>query len=215
MKIEIGGLVMPRVKSGFLLEFKAVKDAIERSRDKEAGRAYVKVKRYIERGGFSSVRYDGEFSILVMDGYDDDYIANKFGISVATVRGHRRRIGKALESILGEDFCQLFYHYQDNKEEIRKRTIGLEVNDVSTFDLLPRELIGSQDCRRQKLSFDLSDCRDELDFLEKHCLSIINSERSRLDVNKIAYLLDVIDGYCGSTSVRTEVLLRLMNKGDE
>lgn len=30
MKIEIGGLVMPRVKSGFLLEFKAVKDAIER-----------------------------------------------------------------------------------------------------------------------------------------------------------------------------------------
>lgn len=203
---------MPRVKSGFLLEFIAVKEAIGRSRDYDAGRAYLKVEKYIKKGGYSSVRYDGEFASLVMEGFDDAYIANKLGISEATARGHRRRVGKALESILGEDFCQLFYNYKENSEEIKKRTVGLEVNDVTTSDLLPREVIGSTFGRKQNFSFDLKDCEDELVFLEKHCLSTISSERSSLNEDKLAYLLDLIDGYCGKTGERTDVLLRLMSK---
>lgn len=201
---------MPRVRSGFLMEFVAVKDAIGRSRDTEAGKAYLRAKKYIEKGGFSAVRYDGEFASLVMAGYDDDYIAHKFGIALETVRGHRRRVSKALDSALGDDFCQLFYHFQENKDEISKRIKALEINDITSYDLLPRELLAVTPEKGVSFNFKLDDCTEELLFLEKHCISAIDSERSMLDMNKLAYLLDIIDGKTGSISDRTDLLLKLM-----
>ena len=201
---------MPRVRSGCLMEVVAVRDAIGRSRDAEAGRMYLRAKKFIEKGGYSNVRYDGEFASLIMAGYDDDYIGHKFNIALETVRGHRRRIGKALDSVLGEDFCQLFYHFQENKDEIDRRIRGLEICDVTSYDLLPRELLAVTPEKGVAFSFQLKDCIDELEFLEKHCLASIDFERSTLDMNKLAYLINVVDGVSGSYSDRNEVLAKLM-----
>lgn len=201
---------MARVRAGFLIEFAALKDVIGRSRDVEAGKVWKKVKKFIETGGYSKVKYDGEFATLVMAGYDDEYIGHKFGIALETVRGHRKRVGNALEKLLGEDFCQLFYHFQENKEEISKRIKGFELMDVKSFDLFPREVFAYVPDRKAVSQFSLKDCIDEIEFLKEYCIPNIDAKKSILDFNKLDFLMGVIDGDCGTSTDKTELLSHIM-----
>lgn len=203
---------MSRVRTGFLIEFSALKDVIGRSRDAEAGKVWLRVKKFIEKGGYSKVRYDGEFASLVMSGYDDSFIGHKFGIALETVRGHRKRVGDALERLLGEDFCQLFYHFKENKDEINNRIKGFELMNIESCDLFPKEVFAYVPDRSETPRFDLKDCIDEIEFLKEYCIPSIDSKKSVLDVNKLDFLMGVIDGDCGTPIIKTELLSYILPK---
>lgn len=196
---------MARVRSGFLIEFSALKDVIGRSRDAEAGKAWLRTKKFIEKGGYSKVRYDGEFASLVLGGYDDEYLSRKYSIAPETVRGHRKRIGDALVSLLGEDFCQLFYNYKENSAEISKRISGFEVIELKSCDLFPKEVYPFVSSG-VGVEFDLKDCVDEIEYLREYSLRAMESKRDSLDMNKLDYLINVIDGLSGTSMVKVEVM---------
>lgn len=201
---------MPRVRTGFLVEFGALKDYIGKSRNQEAAKTWVRVKKYIESGAFSLTRYDGDLASLVMAGYDDKYIAEKFGIQMSTVRGHRRSIGNALYNVLGDDFCSLFYQYDDNKEVIAERIKGFDTVGIRSIDLLPSEIVLYPKDSVPLAKYELFDCLSELSFLEKHSLASIRGELRGLDVSKLKYLLAVIDEKTGSFSERSEVIKNMI-----
>lgn len=206
---------MPRVRTGFLIEFGALKDYIGKSRDHQAARAWLKVKKCIENGTFGCTKYDGDLASLVMSGYDDAYIAGKFGIATDTVRGHRRNIGLALEKVLGSDFCSLFYNFEENKDTILERIVGFDTVGIRAVDLLPMEILSVPLDSSPVVGFDLVDCVVELEFLEKHSIASMKEELYKLDQAKLKYLLAVIDEKVGSFSDRAAVIKNMLPKEDD
>lgn len=199
---------MGRVKIGFLVEFASLKDVIARSRDEKAGKAWLRAKRFIEAGKYSTTAYHGDFAKCIMAGYDDAYLVDKFGIALETVRGHRRRISKKLEDIFGADFVDMFYAFNDNESEINRRLDALENIGITAVDVFPRELLpyDRNNAGKAMPSFRLEDCTDEMAFLGRYSLGAIEKDRKELDNNKLLFLYDVIDGACGSFAERTEVM---------
>lgn len=206
---------MSRVRVGFLIEFSALKDVIARSRDEEAGRAWLKAKKFVESGKYSSCKYAGELAGLVLAGYDDEYIGYKFGIAVETVRGHRRKIGMTMDDIFGKDFCELFYNFKENSQEIHKRLSNLGTVGLVAYDLLPREVVPTSRDGIMHPKFEIAECLSELAFLERHSLATIEKEKKFLDFEKILYLIDVIDGSAGTFSDRAEVLKNIVSTVEE
>ena len=73
-----------------------------------------------------------------------------------------------------------------------KRVHDYVLSDISS--LINGEMIG-------KLSLsdiNLSSCNKEIAFLSRHSLSTIKRELADLSIEKLAYLLDILEGYSGT-----------------
>ena len=54
--------------------------------------------------------------------------------------------------------------------------------------------------------YDISDLQDELYFLLRYSKSFFENDLLSVDLNKLAYILSVIDGKAGNSSIRTDIL---------
>lgn len=123
--------------------------------------------------------------------YSDLQISVRLGIKLSSVRSNRRTASKKLGSIVGDDIIQIILDGSQAQVE-RKRWL---------FRLLEHPLKMRQElhpCIYQQfygqsisvLGYDLSECMEELKFLQKHSTSMIQKQIEKLNADKLAYLVN-------------------------
>lgn len=204
-------------RKNFYEKMKLLKEQIISVRDREQAEIWSEIEQILIEGNYKSYRKSRNFVELCMEGYSDFTIASKLNISEVTVRIHKHDLSNELYSIFGDDFFILFEDYAKNKLNIKKRVLiaSQRLSDGRDFLVksLPIELIG---LIKTKIStadtandFKLSDCRKEVNFLERHCSEAIRKELADLDANKLAYVMNIIESEEGFTDDKYKVYAKL------
>ena len=207
-------------KISFYRAMKLAKEDIASKKDKPAGELWLRVKDFMVAGNFSKYKKAGQLSKSILEGYSDSYTARVLGVEESTVRVHINNLSKELYNLFGNDFFDLLKDYSTNKKEIERRLTGVETVQLSSRDVLPEELLilitksprfGTS---LEKNDIDLSSCHAEISFLMRHSNSKLKSELSTLSIEKLNYLLDLIDLKVDATA-RGELLALLINKEEQ
>ena len=193
---------------------KICKDEITKSRDVEARDVWKEVQRFLESGEYSSYKKAGSLAKLTLAGHRDSYIARELGIEETTVRIHRRNTSKELFDLYGNDFFDLLSNYGDNKKEINLRLSNIRNLGIRASELIPEEIIASVSSSLIEPidDIDIRDCVSELKYLSRYSIASMKAGLRAQDLNKINYILDVINSNTGSPSDRQYALSVLMQK---
>lgn len=206
---------MGTYSKNFFRCMKECKSIIALNRDTEAGKVWLSVKTFAESGDYSSYKKASALVKLVIGGYSDTYIADSLGIEEATVRIHKRNISNELYKLLGNDFFDLLKDYNANKKEIDIRLSNIKNFNLKSSDVLPSEVLAfvNRSTVTNPINYiDLKECKSELSFIVRHSTSAMQRGAAGLDINKLHYLLSIIDSNLGTPDDRCYVL-NLMTGG--
>lgn len=183
------------------------KASITKSKNIQAGKVWLMVKDFACKGEYSGYRKAGTLAELTINGYSDTYIAAKLEINEGTVRVHRREISNELFRLFGDDFLALLADYSNNVEEVEKRTDIVRNFNVHASDLIALEILEiANSYEFEPVQFKLSDCQDEIRFLKTHSRKEIRNNLKNLDINKLHYLISILDNSEGTPSDRCALL---------
>lgn len=208
---------------GFYRNMILLKKEISQRRDKEGAEVWLHIKSVLEKGGFSSYKRAGELSSLILNGFKDSYIARNFGVEESTIRIHKRNLSKELYDLFGDDFFELFDNFKMNKDEINSRIYVAEHSGSVAFDLIIDEiqtLLNAKleenrmvkDFKPEEETISFDSCNAEISFLVRHSKSKIKDELNALNMDKLAYLVGILNLKCGSSKERYELLSLLGGK---
>lgn len=199
---------MAKYNKNFFINMKDCKDCISRQRNAEAGKVWLSVKSFAESGVYSSYKKSSDLVKLILGGYNDSYIATNLGIEQPTVRIHKRNISNELYFILGYDFFDLLKSYNENKEEVSVRMSSIDNFNLKTTDLVSEDIIAlvNSSTISPIKSIDLDECKKELSFLSKYSITSIKRDCRSLDLNKLHYILGVIDSSVGNSKDRSYII---------
>lgn len=164
---------------------------------------------YIYSGAYSSHRFK-DF-ILHNWNVENDILADKLGITVGRLRAIRselstgaiKRVGEGIvDDILSNDEKRML------KAEKVLDTVELECNVMFPVEILKYVKDKTSGIEADK-SIQLKDCVKEAKFLQKHSMFAIKNELVDLDMNKMAYLLDILD-YSGNSVDRAKLVNKII-----
>lgn len=183
------------------------KSSITKSGNVSAGRIWVLVRNFACKGEYSGYKKAGTLAELTINGYSDTYIAAKLEINESTVRVHRREISNELFRLFGEDFLVLLADYSNNIDEVEKRADIVRNFNVHASDLIALEILEiANSYEFETVEFNLSDCQDEIRFLKTHSRKNIREGLKNLDINKLHYLISILNNSDGTPSDRYALL---------
>jgi len=203
---------------GFFRAMLLAKEDIARRKDKPAGETYLKVRKFIEGGSYSTYKKADILATSVLGGYSDSYTARTLDVSETTLRVHKSNLSKELYILFGDDFFDLLRNYAENKKELLSRLNITSTFNLSSRDILPEELlvvVSNLKVGEQKLTekdIPISSCEKEISFLVRHSLTLAKKEIYSLDTRKLLYLIDIIDKNTETTG-RGELLSKLYEEG--
>lgn len=188
-------------KKNFFKEFLSLKEVIAKEKNKEAATVWLEIKELLLTGKYSNYRKTKELAELILNGYVDSAISIKLNVDENTVRTNKRTLSNELYSIFGEDFIDLFQNFNKNRSLINKRIILAKANFSGgasyIANQLPIDVVSL--LRGYSLeegvitSFNIEDCKKELQFLGRFCIKNIQKELSELDPAKVAYIFKLIN----------------------
>lgn len=192
------------------------KDSIIKKRDKASAEAYLNLRKFLETEKYSSCKKANEIAKLTLDGYDVHYIASYFGKSYDTIRTEKRRISDELWKMFPKDFFERFEDFSKNQTFINGCLSSLGSFNLTSDKILFLELVNTVRTK-SGLSydgkFDYALFREELQFLKLYSKLFIDSDLENVDISKLKYLLDVLDGRSGSIFEKGEIL-KIIKGGD-
>lgn len=189
-------------KSFFSMMVKT-KLSIAEKRDRDAGKAFLKVEKFVKECSYSTYKEAQRFVNMRLSGYSYDRVAKNLGVTEETVRWRDTEVlSKKLYSLFGDDFFSLLNEYSVHKSEVDKRIFLVNMSDKRVNDYVLSDistLINGEMIGKLSLSdVNLSSCNKEIAFLSRHSLSTIKRELADLSIEKLAYLLDILEGYSGT-----------------
>ena len=153
---------------------------------------------------------------MQLRGYNDRNIAERYNISTETVRVERRQISNELWSIFGIDFFDRLLNYRENKEYINKCLSGIKSFDIRLAGTVLGEVIKESRFayndfengfeRSEVSAYNRKDMQDEVDFLRRYSYAFLEEDLKRVDLGKLHYLLEVLDGNKGTFIDRAELI---------
>lgn len=200
----------------FFKSVNKMKEYAYEERDVELGRYLLKLVDYLKAGEYTSYRKIKDLVHWSWEGYSDKFIADSLCITESTLRVNSRTVSNDLYRIFGDDFFDLLKDFSTNKQELEnrlelaKKLRNKAVNYIIRDVLEKVEDIDNLDLKGIK-SYD---CKEEIKFLQKYNLEELISTLNKLDLRKIAYLRNVLNGVSGTMDERY-YLLDLMSKGTE
>lgn len=189
---------------------------IYEKKDRAAADVYILVKDFVESGKYSRCRRASELVTMQLRGYNDKNIAERYNISTETVRVERRQISNELWSIFGLDFFDRLLNYRENKEYINKCLMGIKSFDIRLAGTVLGEVIKESKFayndfengfeRSEVSAYNSEDMQDEVDFLRRYSYAFLEEDLKRVDLGKLHYLLEVLDGNKGTFIDRAELI---------
>lgn len=173
------------------------------SEDIEVRSFLIDLEKYLIGLSYASVRNPEEVSRFLFAKTDETAVA--WNVSEEAVRVKKRRLSRKVFSVLGNDFFMLFDKGEEGLAEAKSRLSSAQ-DDSSTITLFPSSLISQLRSVRPAEDVSMSDCADELAFLNRYCNDSMERELSDLDATKLAYLFDVVDNKTEDKSGRRVVL---------
>lgn len=182
-------------------EIKLLKDEIKNLPDSELREEVLNtIIEFIKTSGFYKSRNFDDF-VKYME-LPDSKIATLMGVRETWVRTMKSRSTRAFFEILPSDIFTVIRN--GNEKELRHL---LKVVDVLSLSLKSSEIIpdvildetgyldyGKIPNKKEFSSYDINDCNAEIKFLRQHSFTQVRQQLRNLDVEKIKFLLRLIDG---------------------
>ena len=177
-------------------------------------KTYKKLKSFAYSGVYSSYKNACEF--LSIENKSANFIASSLGVSKDTVFQIRKRLSDSLYELLGDDVADVILNGTERNCKSLCDSIDVlkKVNSDVSFILdgvkrkLEESYIGDIDA-----SFDLIECKNELIFLSLFTTKRFVDMVSKLDSEKINYLLRIISGDIKNSTDRN-IVLKFLDSND-
>ena len=188
-------------------------DVIYEKRDRAAADAYSAVEKFITEARYSSYKKANELCIMKLGKYSEEAIAAQLGISVSTVRTHASNVSMELYRLFGTNFFDMLSNYAENRLNVESVLYRLKhQNTMAVTYVLPEVISAVKERRTQGGSYELEDCGLELDFLRRYSRSFLEEALKGVSVDKLLFLIDVLDSRKGTPAEWHSVLDTVIGK---
>lgn len=177
------------------------RDVIYSKRDRPAADVYSSVETFLKEGRYSSYRKANELSAMKLSRYSEDAIASQLGVSVSTVRTHSSNVSAELYGLFGVNFFDMLSNYAENSLKVNTVLYRIKhQNEMAVSYVLSDALheVKSRKPYSAEKSFSIKDCGQELDFLRRYSRQFLSQAIKEVDMDKVMYLIDVLDGLAGT-----------------
>ena len=137
------------------------------------------------------VKTKKKISFFIKSGYDYEALCKEFDISYESAKNAVKWASKQLRRKIGKDTLKLIRN--DFIEEARV-AFYVGSGKISRENLFLADMVDSLPESKYSAAYDLQDCLSELVYLRKISLSYIDSHAEKVNLNKLAYLLSLIEG---------------------
>lgn len=186
------------------------KDEIYERKDRLAAEAFIKVKSFVENEKYSRCKKANEIAKFSLRGYNVKELAEKFGISVEGAKSEKRKVSEELWRIFPYDFFDKLKEYRENKDFIENFLYSLSLYNLKSDNLLLWDVVDAvRCCDSSNVNYNLSDLVDEVDFVSRYSKVFFEHDISNIDVSKLKYIVDVIDGNIQDPILKVKLLKSL------
>lgn len=137
------------------------------------------------------VKTKKKISFFIKSGYDYEALCKEFDISYESAKNTVKWASKQLRRKIGKDTLKLIRN--DFIEEARV-AFYVGSGKISRENLFLADMVDSLPESKYSAAYDLQDCLSELVYLRKISLSYIDNHAEKVNLNKLAYLLSLIEG---------------------
>lgn len=187
------------------------KDEIYERRDRNAADVFVKVRDFVESGRYSSCKRASDIAKLTLRGLKDSDIAIKFDRSVETVRSEKRKISVELWSIFPADFFDNLLDYRNKSSYVDSCIFALNYwgsasDAVLLSDVVKGVLLSG---KVQGNDYTIEELKEEIGVLRLYTRDYLETNLSMSDIDKLRYIIAILDGVKGDLSIKSEIIKRL------
>ena len=169
------------------------------SRNVELFKLCQDVKNYVMSGSFT--KYKKAKTLLSFWGEPDSLVESMIGMKQSTVRVTRRNLSNELYEIFGYDFFTLISVGGTREIAEGRYRLNLAIKTISADTYIYRELINKiNSSSGYNDDIDIKSCALEIDFLLRHSKQRVEKELENLDMDKLAYLIRMLNNESGSIS---------------
>lgn len=166
---------------------------------------FERVKNFVYAGEYSS--YKDIKTFLKYEYLPVEQLALKLNVKESSVRQIRKRLTVEVFSVMGEDFLRVIEFGTDRELKVALREFSFVEKSYQVRDLFFSEFVRLvTDSQYDSGVFAIGDCKYELTLL--HWLSIdkIKNLLANVDVTRLGYVLQVLDGRAGTQKDRVNAL---------
>ena len=157
------------------------------------------VRSFVLEGTFTG--YKKVKTLLDYWGEPDNYVAKMTGMKEGTVRQARRSLSNELYELFGYDFFEVIFSGSETAISEGRNRLYIAKMGFSADSFLYREFINDIISKGElRNDIDISTCMLEIQFLVKYSKQSINRELEFLDVNKLVYLIRMLNNEVGLPS---------------
>lgn len=162
----------------------------------------INLKNFVLGGTYTN--YRGKEVFLKYVFYKDEVIAKKLGISEAGVRRVRAKLSDQVYRLIGKSTLDtILGGSEEDLLDLQPYINGLS-NTVSSGSLFSGEILELVNylCLDTSENFNLEDCTVELGMLRMLSFPLLKEAFNHLDIEKLNYLIRVLDGETGDLKTR-------------
>ena len=130
-------------------------------------------------------------SFFIKSGYDYEALCEEFGISYVSAKNAVKWASKQLKAKIGKDTVRLIRSGFINEARV---AFYVGSGKISRENLFLSDMVDILPESKYSTSYDLQECLSELVYLRKISLNYIERHAEKVNVNKLAYILSLIEG---------------------
>ena len=187
------------------LRLSRLRDYIEGDSSEERKALFNAVSELVLSGVYTKYK---DFKILARWHHlPDKDLAVKLNVKESSVRQIKKRVTSDFLSYVGTEIFDTI-QFGDTKDlRLAMYELSLISNQESSVELFPSEILSFlEESRTIDEDFEVGDCKYELTFLHWFNNNKIKSLLANVDINRLAYLIEVLDGKRGTQQDRINVL---------
>ena len=139
----------------------------------------------------SRVKTKEKMSFFIKSGYDYEALCEEFGISYVSAKNAVKWASKQLKAKIGKDTVRLIRSGFINEARV---AFYVGSGKISRENLFLSDMVDILPESKYSTSYDLQECLSELVYLRKISLNYIERHAEKVNVNKLAYILSLIEG---------------------
>lgn len=153
-------------------------------------------KNYIKKGTFTSRKHADR--VLYYWGKPDRIVAQKTGLSETNIRSIRGTMSEELYKLFGRDFLDNLEFGTDESLKYCKYRLEIISANRKADSYFSSDILDYIDTNSEPKNFEISECRDEYEFLKRHSFSAFLGEFRKVDPDKVAFLIRVLNREAGN-----------------
>lgn len=187
------------------LRLSRLRDYVEGDSSKERKELFDRVSELVLSGSYTKYK---DFDILSRWHHlPDKDLAVKLGVKESSVRQIKKRVTSDFIALVGAEIFDTIQFGDAKALRLAIYELSLLSNHESSVDLFPSEILSAiEDGKTMDEDFNVGDCKYELTFLHWFNNNKIKSLLTNVDINRLAYLIEVLDGKRGTQQDRINVL---------